>query len=527
VNIMSLKPGHDGCIAFVRDQQLIFSIEAEKDSFPRNGNVTAQLLVQALEMAPAFPDVLVLSGWHKVLPTLDTTIGSGYFGLNKPSVRSGHLFGKPINIFSSSHERSHIYMAAAMYGESPVKECLILVWEGRIGAFYRWRNGGGSLTRHHVLSEPGARYSALFALADPNFPDEGANLHHEYAGKVMALASYNPDQSLMEEDRIVVECLLHEKTFYPFRKLSYAGTGLHNCGVFFPRLHAALRYMSDRLFEVFLRTAETLAQRDLPLLIAGGCGLNCEWNSRWRDTKLFSEVFVAPCTNDSGSAIGSACDAMRYFGTPCHLNWSVYAGAPFDCDIDPATQGWHGRSADASELASCLHAGDIIAWIQGRYEIGPRALGHRSLLATPLSGHSRTLLNRIKEREDYRPIAPSCRSEELTEWFDPGIDDPYMLHFSKVRTKALAAITHVDGTARVHSVRKEMTPRFHQLLEAVRAQTGFGVVCNTSLNFKGHGFINRMSDLLSYCEIKRITNIVVDNTWYNSKTSLTEPHRGI
>lgn len=523
MNIMSLKPGHDGCIAFVACQELIFSIEAEKDSFPRNGNATAQLLMQALEMAPVRPDVLALGGWHKILPASDTSIAAGYFGLEEPSSRAGHLFGTPITVFSSSHERSHIFMAAGMYPGAPVKECSVLVWEGRIGAFYQWREGGASITRHHVLSEPGARYSALFALANPAFPERGSNLNHEYAGKLMALASYDREHPLMPEDRKVVEGLLRENTFYPFDKRAYSGTALHNGGVTLPRFHAAIRYMTDRLFEEFLRAAKSFARPDLPLLISGGCGLNCDWNQRWRDTKLFSDVFVAPCTNDSGSAIGSACDAMTYFGMPCRLNWSVYAGAEFESDVDPTSLGWQRQPADLSSLAARLNNGGVIAWVQGRCEIGPRALGNRSLLASPLHENTRTLLNRIKEREDYRPIAPSCRSEELSDWFDPPVDDPYMLYFSKLRTDALPAITHVDGTARVHSVRKEISPRLHELLEVMRAKTGFGVLCNTSLNFKGLGFINRMSDLLHYCETKALADIVVNDAWY---TRIPDDQRG-
>lgn len=514
MNLMSLKPGHDGCVAFVSGQELIFSLEAEKDSFPRYGNATAQLVVQALEMAPTHPDVLALGGWHKVLPAFDTDIGAGYFGLEEPSIRAGRLFGKPVTLFSSSHERSHIFMAAGMYPNAPVDECLILVWEGRLGAFYHWREGGASLTRHHVLSEPGARYSALLALADPTFPERGRNLNHEYAGKLMALAAYNLEHPLMPEDRAVVERLLREKTFYPFNKRAYSDSALHNCGVTLPRLHATIRYMTDRLFEVFLRAAESFATADLPLLISGGCGLNCDWNRRWRDSGLFSEVFVPPCTNDSGSAIGSACDAMRYFGAPCRLDWSVYTGADFENDMDPTSVGWQGQPADLLELATHLNAGAVIAWVQGRYEIGPRALGNRSLLASPLNSDARTKLNRIKEREDYRPIAPSCRSEELNEWFDPPIDDPYMLYFSKVRTDALPAITHVDRTARVHSVRKGIAPHLHRLLEVMHGTTGFGVLCNTSLNFKGYGFVNRMSDLLRYCETKGLEHIVVNDKWY-------------
>ncbi|MGH3803217.1 MAG: carbamoyltransferase C-terminal domain-containing protein, partial [Pseudonocardiaceae bacterium] len=124
------------------------------------------------------------------------------------------------------------------------------------------------------------------------------------------------------------------------------------------------------------------------------------------------------------------------------------------------------------------------------------------------------LLNTIKGRESYRPIAPCCLYEELDRWFDPPIDDPYMLYFTTVRTKALPAITHVDGTARVQSVRERDVPALHHLLRAFAARTGYGVLCNTSLNYRGRGFINTMSELLAYCELAGIQEIVVDDVWH-------------
>ncbi len=228
---------------------------------------------------------------------------------------------------------------------------------------------------------------------------------------------------------------------------------------------------------------------------------------------------MPPCTNDSGSAIGTAADALVHFGKPCRIDWTVDAGAPFHSDDKPADASWHRQTADPDQLAKWLERGGIVAWVQGRYEIGPRALGHRSLLASPLRAQSRAALNRIKEREDYRPIAPCCRYEELAEWFHPGVEDPYMLSFSHVKTTALPAVTHVDGSARVQSVRQRDEPTLHRLLSAFRELTGYGVLCNTSLNHKGAGFINRMTDLVRYCDSKNIDGFVVDGDWYRRRAT--------
>lgn len=392
------------------------------------------------------------SGWHKFLAGQHSTIGAGYNGPDRVSVRDGHFFGTAVKVFSSSHERSHLFSAAALAPGAPLERCVILVWEGVTGAFYEWADYGAKISRTHVMSQPGARYAALFGLADPTFPDSGSDPRMEDAGKLMALAAFAEAGAIEPAERTTVDRLLTVgESMYPFDKSSFAGSPLHNCGVTTDEFHRAARYLTDRIFEIFRQAAVDLCPRDVPLLIAGGCGLNCEWNRRWRDSGLFTDVFVPPCANDSGSAIGHAVDAATHFGEQCKLTWSVYAGAPFRHDIAADPGLWSTQPLHLGQLAGVLANGRVVAWVEGRYEIGPRALGHRSLLASPLTATSKQQLNAIKHRADYRPIAPVCRAEDLGRWFSPVIDDPYMLYFSDVTTDALPAITHVDGSARVQS----------------------------------------------------------------------------
>ena len=515
MKILAINSGHDGSIAFIEDGKLIFSIEAEKDSFPRYSEISAQLMVEALDMAPNLPDIVAIGGWHKHLANIYSGIASGYFGLQSIETHNGHFFGKSVKIFSSSHERSHIFMAVGMAPWAPIEECIILVWEGVIGTFYHWKDYGAKILPFPVLSQPGARYSALFALGDPRFPDSNADPQNDYSGKLMALAGYSKDNKISEKDRVVIEKLLNFKTMYPFDKASLRQSEMYNCGVHTKKMHDAARYINDQIFQIFYNKAKNSLPHNLPLVISGGCGLNCDWNQRWRECGLFSKVFVPPCTNDSGSTIGTAIDAMAFYGEPCRLDWSVYAGAPFLLDTDPNPYIWRRQPLNLDSIAFRLSKGDVFAWVEGRYEIGPRALGHRSLLASPIISQSKDILNNMKEREEYRPIAPCCLYEDLNDWFEPVIDDPYMLYFSKVTTSALPAVTHVDGTARVQSVRMETNPTLYRLLQEFKIITGYGVLCNTSLNFKGVGFINRISELIDYCDAKHINEFVVDNSWYS------------
>ena len=127
--------------------------------------------------------------------------------------------------------------------------------------------------------------------------------------------------------------------------------------------------------------------------------------------------------------------------------------------------------------------------MQGRWEIGPRALGNRSLLAEPFHASTRDRLNEIEQQEAFRPIAPAARTEDLSSIFADDFEDPYMLYFRRVKNPGLAAIIHVDGSARAQTVTRESNRPLHDLLTAFAERYGVGVLCNTSLNFNGHGFI--------------------------------------
>jgi predicted NodU family carbamoyl transferase len=161
----------------------------------------------------------------------------------------------------------------------------------------------------------------------------------------------------------------------------------------------------------------------------------------------------------------------------------------------------------------------IIGWVNGKYEIGPRALGNRSILASPFQENTRVRLNEIKQREQFRPIAPVCLEEDAARWFGCDRTSPFMLYTHRVRTDALAAVTHVNGTARIQTVSSVTNRKLHELLIAFKARTGYGVLCNTSLNFNGRGFINNISDLSAYAVKHSLDGFVVEGRTYLLKSS--------
>jgi len=152
--------------------------------------------------------------------------------------------------------------------------------------------------------------------------------------------------------------------------------------------------------------------------------------------------------------------------------------------------------------------------VSGKYEIGPRALGNRSILAAPFRDSTRVRLNEIKQREQFRPIAPVCLQDDADKWFGCGWDSPYMLFTHRSTTDALSAVTHVNRTARIQTVTSATNKRLYDLLIAFKARTGYGVLCNTSLNFKGKGFINNMVDLDAYATEHGLDGFVVDGRAY-------------
>ncbi|NUR45624.1 MAG: carbamoyl transferase [Sphingomonas sp.] len=245
------------------------------------------------------------------------------------------------------------------------------------------------------------------------------------------------------------------------------------------------------------------------LCIGGGVALNGVANARILKESGFDRVFVPPAPGDAGCALGAALYADRiFFGNPDrsfpdHPFW----GPSIDADDLIRLAGEDGLAAehcDDRELiemtADDLGAGHIIGWMDGALELGPRALGHRSILAAPHSTEIRDRLNRdIKYREEFRPFAPVVRVEEADRFFELPRGQDRLARFMSgvfpVREEwreQLAGITHVDGTARVQALPREMEPRLHSLLEAYGRRSGIAVLLNTSFNLAGEPIVNNV-----------------------------------
>jgi carbamoyltransferase len=261
-----------------------------------------------------------------------------------------------------------------------------------------------------------------------------------------------------------------------------------------------------RLEEVLLELARWLhLQTGEPCLtLAGGVALNCVANSRiWREGP-FDNVWVQPASGDSGTALGAALRVARDLGDPVAPMDGADLGRAFGDDalatwLDTARVEYERPDDVAEAVAEVLAADGVVAWFQGASEYGPRALGHRSLLADPRRAANLERLNDVKGREQFRPVAPMVLEERAADLFDGPLPSPYMLFTHRVRegwAERIPAVTHVDGTARIQTVSAAREPLVARMLAAFERRTGVPVVVNTSLNTAGRPMVDDPRDAL-------------------------------
>jgi len=287
--------------------------------------------------------------------------------------------------------------------------------------------------------------------------------------------------------------------------------------------HRAVAFALQRQTEeIVLALARRLrAETKLPrLVMAGGVALNCVANGRLLREGIFDEVFIQPAAGDNGACLGAALHVA-------HRRLGIARGAPMrDAFQGPgfdeaetlaaaAARGLaHERPADVvAETAKILASGAIVGWMQGRMEYGPRALGNRSILASPIDPKTKDVVNeRVKFREGFRPFAPSVPLERAAEWFEDARPSPYMLLSFQVRPEMRAripAVTHVDGSARVQTVTAEENRRFHDLLVAFGAITGVPVLLDTSFNVRGEPIVCSPAEALDALGKTGVSAVVI------------------
>lgn len=325
-------------------------------------------------------------------------------------------------------------------------------------------------------------------------------LHSSDEYKVMALASFGKP-TLRKEFREILQ--LEEEggySLHPARLAERFGPPRRRGAPFEERhknIASSLQYVLE---ETALHMVQWLHEKTgaANLSMAGGVALNCVMNARIARDGPFDSVWVQPAAGDAGTALGAAL-YVDYHRRGGKREWTMehaYLGPSYpDEEIErflyASRQDFRRLDDVAGEAAALLAQEKILGWFQGRMEFGPRALGARSILASPLDGAMQARLNGLKDREDFRPVAPVVMEERAAEWFDGrggSICAPFMLFVYDVlahRAQQIPAVRHIDGTARVQTVRRDQNPRYYDLLAAFERLTGVPVLVNTSFNTRG------------------------------------------
>ncbi|MDH5382029.1 MAG: carbamoyltransferase [Cyclobacteriaceae bacterium] len=292
-------------------------------------------------------------------------------------------------------------------------------------------------------------------------------------------------------------------------------------------LGLAIQNVTEEIVIKLAYNAKKLTGSDY-LCLAGGVALNCVANGKIVDEGIFKDIFIQPAAGDAGGAPGAALAAYHiYFERERIINKSVsdrmngaFLGPEFsDHDVEIIVKKYDAKYAQMPDaelypyVANLLANGNIIGWIQGKMEFGPRALGGRSILGDPRNAEMQKKLNlNIKYRESFRPFAPSVLAEDCSDYFELDSASPYMLLVKRVNSNRLKplpegyenfklkeklyylrsdmpAITHIDFSARIQTVHRETNPKYWKLINAFKEKTGYAVVVNTSFNVRGEPIV--------------------------------------
>ena len=389
----------------------------------------------------------------------------------------------------------HLSHAASAFHPSPFDRAAVITLDGRgerATTTYSIGSGNG-ITRLYEVDMPHS-----LGLLYERVTTHLGFLHSSDEYKVMALASYGKPVFLNDfrdmiktgpHGQYTISNELFTDRFGPQRTREAAFTQHH-----FNIAHSLQLALEQTVLE--LVSAFHRDTREENLCLAGGVALNCVLNARIRDKGPYKNIWIQPAAGDAGTALGAAIAIDARENNSPRKNYRmdhVYWGPEFkDSEIEKFLS-WSKipfRKMDdvAEETATLLAEDKIVAWFQGRMEFGPRALGSRSILASPISPSMQARLNEVKDREDFRPVAPVVLEEDAAAWFDNAGYSPFMLFVYGVKPEKadlIPAVRHVDGTARIQTINREQHQQYYDLIRAFKAKTGVPVLVNTSFNTLG------------------------------------------
>ncbi len=587
---------HDSAAALVRDGEIVAAAQEERftrkkhdPSFPLNairyclaeaGVGTEDLDAAAFYDKPITKFARILETYFSVAPR-----GLQSFNIAIPIWLKQKLwipmeieakledlgFKIKDNLYFPEHHESH---AASAFFPSPFESAVIITLDG-VGEWATSTIGVGHGNEVRLLKE--LRFPHSLGLLYSSFTYYTGFKVNSGEYKLMGLAPYGEP---VYRDTIM-EHLLDLKEDGSFRlNLDYFGylDGLTMTNARFddlfggpPRkpeseigeremnLASSIQVVTEEIVLRMARHARELTGERL-LCLAGGVALNCVANGKLLRENVFDDIWIQPGAGDAGSAVGSALMVWHMVKKqPRHVKEArdrmrgAYLGPAFsDAEIAAflEAKGYKAHRLDdedawAERIAELIADQQVIGLFQGRMEFGPRALGNRSIIGDPRSEKMQSIMNlKIKFRESFRPFAPTCMEERVTDFFELDRPSPYMLLVAPVKKQRcqkcdgaklplrerihqvrsdLPAITHVDYSARVQSINKSVNPRYHKIIRAFEKKTGYGIIINTSFNVRGEPIVCTPGDAYT-CFMRTSMDVLVLNTHILYKHEQPEWH---
>lgn len=508
--------GHDAGATLLVDGELKFAIEEERligvrhayDSIP-----TESIKLILKEQHLSMDDIdLIAIGWN--YPELWKMFGQTFISKAEMSAK---LFGTEKYSEKIEYVEHHVAHACSAFYPSNFDEAIVLVIDGQ-GEYIATSvfKGNRKEQKLEKIYETPISLGYFYAAIT-----EHIGLFSGQEGKTMGLASYGQPiyieqlrkflsidenaeihccfsitkKSKDEEDETIEKWSQLLSSIIPPRK----GKIVEVSEEIIP--YANLAASAQKLLEEILVkiVQDNCNKYNIDkVAIAGGVGLNCAASGVISELQCVKSIFTQPAANDGGISLGAAISVAVEESEQVNFEMIPYQGNAYsDIEILSTieTQEYEFVKSDnlATDIAKLIRDGKIVAVFQGRMELGPRALGNRSLLADPRKKDMLVKLNELKGREVWRPVAPAVLFEKQNEFFSSSEFSPYMTINCKVLPegqKKLEAVTHVDGTARIQSVTKEYNPLFYSIIEEFYKETGVPVVINTSFNVKGEPIVD-------------------------------------
>ncbi len=517
---------HDAAAVLLEDGRMVAALEQERLNRIKHTNRSAVPAVRAclrlrgatIDDVDAFAFYATEAAADQVLYAYHTRMNVGRERLGIREVLKRALeeeFERPIDPGRLHFADHHMCHALGAYAHSGFRDCLALTLdgagEGNAALALRVRDGEfealRSIPQAHSL---GYLYREVIRFL-------GYDMFEEY--KVMGLAPYG-DPAVHRD---------FFRNFYELRPQGEFVVHLERVAMLhallaprqddepFTQLHKDIAAALQEALEVVVfhwltHLRESTGERRLCL--SGGVAHNSTMNGKILRSGLFDEVFVHPAAHDAGGALGAALHAHRALrprvrpATLEHLFVGTDIGS--DAAAHAALERWKPlvkveRAADPCEAAAQLLAqGQVLGWVQGRSEFGPRALGNRSIVADPRPASNMSRINAmIKKREGYRPFAPSVLEEHADTYFEMPASSPALPYMTCVvpvredKRSLLGAVTHVDGSARVQTVNAAQNPRYYRMIERFGALSGVPVVLNTSFNNNAEPIVDTIDDAVA------------------------------